>query len=173
MSLALLDIIKDWAPIVIAILAIVINEKGARRRDINNRQQDLRISYIDKVLAELCVLKKKVSDMSHVIDKWSREKNPENQTNRLNDIIQTISELNISMYANFESYDKILKSFDCDIELVALKKSLGDFFDRLVERCIQGPVMNESDINTWIENIQMQLDYKISFLIIKINEFYN
>lgn len=70
------------------------------------------------------------------------------------------------------SYDKILKSFDCDIELIELKNSMADFFDRITERCIKGPVMSESDINTWIENAQIRLDSKIDFLIMKLKELY-
>lgn len=95
----ILNIIKEWAPIIIAILAIVINEIGARKRDINNRKQDLKISYIEKTLSELYGLKKKNTDLSLVIDKWSRERDPEKQVDRLNDIIYTTSELNITMYA--------------------------------------------------------------------------
>lgn len=149
-----------------------INEIGARKRDINNRKQDLKISYIEKTLSELYGLKKKNTDLSLVIDKWSRERDPEKQVDRLNDIIYTTSELNITMYAVFESYDKILKSFDCDIELIELKNSMADFFDRITERCIKGPVMSESDINTWIENAQIRLDSKIDFLIMKLKELY-
>lgn len=155
-----------------AILAIVINEIGARKGDINNRKQDLKISYIEKTLSELYGLKKKNTDLSLVIDKWSRERDSEKQVDRLNDIIYTTSELNITMYAVFESYDKILKSFDCDIELIELKNSMADFFDRITERCIKGPVMSESDINTWIENAQIRLDSKIDFLIMKLKELY-
>lgn len=172
-----LELFKGIMPTVVALFAIFMNNFLSKKRDLVHRKKSLQLDYFVKILNWLHEMKNDIMEVSLELEKVLSRMNPDEQINRYNDFIKSISKMNRCFVSWGHTYSVVLESYNCDIKLTQFKQEMKDCSDNLVK--IGKHYLNQVDttmatdeINKTVIRASKVMEESIWLLLKEMNTLY-
>ena len=172
-----LEVFKGVAPTLVSILAIFITQYCIKKREMGFKKKEMHIEYLEKVLNYIVQIRVNIFDVSSMIEKSLREKNPEVRLEKCNEVTQKINAMNLSVATWNDTYDSVTTAFGYKIGLNRFKESMNKYTKEMIQ--LRDKYVVELDINNSIKEINFiqseviqEIDLCINLLSKQINRIY-